>query len=125
MTKDENKTARYKVISDTKGNRYRFFCEQSGMAMVTTRPVHADAPEEELLLAWESEGRQYFNRCGKCGMWVSDAMFNPEAAECVICTPWEEPPSYCSHCGTGTLPCDDFCRECGAKLRQERSSDDQ
>ncbi|QNL43531.1 hypothetical protein H8790_08555 [Oscillibacter hominis] len=121
MEKSEHKTARYKVISDTGGNRYRFFCEQSGMAMATTEIMHADTTEEELLLAWEAEGRRYFNRCGKCGKWVSDAMFNPEAAECVICTPWEESPVYCPRCGVQTQASDGFCRECGAKLRRERS----
>lgn len=124
MEKAKNKTARYRIISDTGGNRYRFYCEQSGMAMVTTEPVRADAPEEELLLAWESEGRQYFNRCGKCGKWVSDAMFNLDASACVICIPWEEPPVFCPHCGARVPPSDDFCRGCGAKLHRERSGDD-
>lgn len=125
MTKAENKTARFKIISDTGRNRYRFFCERSGMAMVTTEPVRANTPEEELLLAWNNEGRQYFNRCRKCGMWVSDVMFNPEAAECVICTPWEDPHIYCSHCGARMLASDDFCRGCGAKLHREGSDYDQ
>lgn len=123
LSKAENTTARYKVISDAGGNRYRFFCERSGMAMVTTKPFHAGASEEELRLAWESEGRQHFNRCGRCGKWVSDAMFNLDVSECVICTPWEEPSVYCPHCGAKTLPSDDFCRGCGARLQRERSSD--
>ena len=52
------KTAAYRIITDAGGNRYRFFCDLSGAAMCTTEPVYAQTQEEELMLAWESEGRQ-------------------------------------------------------------------
>lgn len=88
MVSIENRAARYEVISETDGNRYRFFCEQSGMVIVTTRPIRAPTPEAALRLAWETEGRGQCNRCECCGKWVSDAMFNPGASACVLCAPW-------------------------------------
>lgn len=109
-------TARYKIISDAGGRRYRFFCGRSGMAVCTTHPVRGDMPNEELRLAWENEGRAKFNRCQKCGEWVSEAMYNADTLECVICSPWESQPDYCPKCGAKVLSTDDFCRKCGTKL---------
>ncbi len=117
MSDSRNKTAPYKIISDTGGNRYRFFCERSGMAACTTNPIRADSPEEELQLAWENEGRAKFNRCRRCGKWVSDIMYNPETFECVVCSPLEStPPSFCPKCGARVPPSDEFCRKCGTRL---------
>ncbi len=114
---NRKKTAAYRIITDAGGNRYRFFCDLSGAAMCTTEPVLADTQEEELMLAWESEGRQQFNLCHSCGKWVCEAMYNADVGHCVECTPWEERPNYCSVCGE-RIPADDvFCRKCGAKLQ--------
>lgn len=112
-----HETAAYKVIADGKGNCYRFYCGQSNLAIRTTRPIRADTPDEELRIAWETEARPYFNKCRKCGKWVSDLMFNVDTSECVVCSPWEEPPNYCSHCGARVPEGDGFCRKCGEKLR--------
>ena len=113
----ENKTASDRIIADDGANRYRFFCERSGLALCVTRPIRAETPEEELRIAWETEGRQHFNKCQRCGKWVSDLMFNVEASECVICAPWEDVPNYCPNCG-GKIPKGDyFCRMCGEKLQ--------
>lgn len=112
-----NRTAAYRIITDAGGNRYRFFCDLSGAAMCTTEPVLAETQEQELALAWESEGRQHFNHCHNCGKWVCDAMYNADVCHCVACTPWEERPRYCSQCGEA-IPADDtFCRKCGARLQ--------
>lgn len=117
MTENANRTARYKIITDAGGNRYRFFCALSGAAMCTTKPIRADTQAEELEIAWETEGIQHFNQCHKCGKWVSDAMYNADVLECVDCAPWEDRPNYCSQCGE-KIPVDDtFCRKCGARLQ--------
>lgn len=114
---NENRTASYKIIADAEGNRYRFFCERSGLALCTTHPIRAETPEEELRIAWETESRTHFNKCQRCGKWVSDLMFNVETSECVMCSPWEEQPNYCPYCGTQVPKDDVFCRKCGAKLQ--------
>lgn len=90
MTDFENKTASYKIMFDAGGNRYRFFCERSGLEVCTTQPVQAESSEQELILAWEGEGKKYFNLCPTCGKWVSDAMYNPDTLECIICSPCQK-----------------------------------
>lgn len=119
MEKQENKTARYKIIADTGGNRYRFFCEVSGIAVCTTQPIRAETQAEELRIAWEGEGKKYFNRCHRCGRWVSDVMYNADVLECVDCAPWEDSPHYCPRCGERVPAFDIFCRKCGARLCYE------
>lgn len=99
------------------GGRYRFFCEASGAAVHTTGPIQGNTAEEELRFAWDQEGRQHFNRCQKCGKWVSDVMYNADTGQCVLCSPWEEPPDYCSGCGAAVPPADNYCRICGKKLQ--------
>ena len=111
------KTAPYKIIADSGGNRYRFFCEASQAAVCITGPVQGSTPEEELLLAWETEGKQHFNRCHKCGKWICDAMYNADTLECVDCAPWQERPNYCTHCGKKLSGIDRFCEDCGTHLR--------
>lgn len=120
-----HETATYKVIGDSGGRRYRFFCDVSGMAVCTTRPIQGETPEEELLAAWESEAREQFNYCNKCGRWVSDAMYNADVLQCVDCAPWENKPRFCHRCGIDVALADTFCRKCGAKLQYgEVSRDD-
>ena len=41
------KTAAYKIITDSGGNRYRFYCELSGALACTTEPIRAKTPEED------------------------------------------------------------------------------
>lgn len=110
-------TATYRVIADGGGNRYCFYCALSGAVLCTTKPVKAASPEEELFLAWETEGRQHFNRCSKCGRWVSSVMFNADVLACVDCSPWESTPHYCSKCGAKVEGDGPFCVKCGAKLQ--------
>lgn len=117
MAMNDHKTARYRIIADAGGNRYRFYCDASGMAVCTTKPIRADTREEELRLAWETEGRQYFNRCTKCGRWISDKMYNADVLQCVDCAPWQNKPNYCAHCGEKITDSDVFCRKCGVRLR--------
>ena len=117
MAMKDRATAKYRVIADSGGSRYRFFCDVSGMALCTTDPIRGDTQEEELKTAWETEGRQHFNRCSKCGKWVSDPMYNADILQCVDCAPWQEKPNYCSHCGIAIAPSDRYCTACGAHLR--------
>jgi len=117
MAIKDHTTAKYKIIADSGGSRYRFFCDLSGMALCTTDPVRADTQQQELKMAWEKEGKQYFNRCAKCGKWVSDPMFNADVLQCVDCAPWQEKPNYCIHCGKEISGTDRFCNACGTRLR--------
>ena len=111
--------ARYRVVADAGGNRYRFYCDASGALACCTKPYHTAPPEQELLLAWENEGAQYFNRCSKCGRYVIDAMFNAEVLECVECAPFEGEPAFCKTCGVKIKsPCRS-CPSCGSLLVYE------
>ena len=110
-------TARYRIISDTGGNSFCFFCDISGAVACKTKPIKADTVEEELNIAWMTEGKKYFNRCYKCGRWVSDVMYNADVCECVDCAPWENPPKCGIHCGEEIFLCENFCRKCGTRLR--------
>ena len=117
MAMKDHATAKYRVIADSGGSRYRFFCDVSGMALCTTKPIRGNTQEEELKTAWETEGRQHFNRCAKCGKWVSDPMYNADTLQCVDCAPWQEKPNYCSHCGIAISLSDRYCNACGTRLR--------
>ena len=117
MAKNDHATAKYKIIADSGGNRYRFFCDISGMAVCTTKPIRAETQEAELKLAWSTEGRGHFNVCSKCGRHVSDQMYNADTGQCVDCSVWEAKPNYCAHCGKKIPEKDIFCRGCGTRLR--------
>jgi len=109
----DKRTAMYKTIADSGGNRYRFFCEASGAAICTTAPFHADSPEEELQLAWEKEGKDHFSQCPKCGRYVCDTMYNADVCECVDCAPWEDNPKFCRKCGAPISEKQTYCTQCG------------
>lgn len=117
MAKNNHATAQYKIIADSGGNRYRFYCDSSGMLVCTTNPIRAETQAAELKLAWNNEGKAHFNHCTKCGKWISDQMFNADTGECVDCSVWEERPNYCTHCGKKIPARDTYCRKCGARLR--------
>ena len=114
-----NPTARYKIITDTGGNRYQFFCDLSHALVCTTQPIRADTPEQELAQAWESQGKAEFNHCKKCGKWVSDVMYNADVHECVECAPYEAEPNYCKSCGIRIDKPFGKCPACGHKLVYE------
>ena len=116
MVNRENKIAKYKIIADSGGTRYRFYCEASGAAVCTTKPVKAETPEKELLLAWE-EGKESFSLCPRCGRLVCDAMYNADVCECADCAPWENKPNYCKKCGTVIPKGNVFCTGCGVRAR--------
>ena len=97
------KTANFRVLPDGNGRRYQFFCARSGPNACTTRPIPSGTAEQALELAWESEGKQHFNHCGKCGNWVIDVMYNVEVLECVDCAPYEGVPLFCKFCGEERL----------------------
>lgn len=113
---DKKKTADYKVINKPNGKVYQFFCDLSG-AMCVETVVHKNVdPEKELMIAWETAGKKHFNECHKCGIWVSDVMYNPDVYNCVRCSPIEEIPEYCPKCGTKTQDSETFCNKCGTRL---------
>ncbi len=76
----------------------------------------AETQEQEVEIAWE-DARKYFNRCHKCGKWVSNAMYNADVAECVECAPWENFPRYCAYCGKEITSAGIFCPRCGKRLQ--------
>ncbi len=117
MEKKQLKTAPYKIEEETSSGRvFRFFCEISGAAVHSTKPVKADSEADALRLAWENEGKQHFNLCHTCKKLVCDAMYNPDVFNCVDCSPWEDPPNFCPKCGTQIPQGDTFCRKCGIRL---------
>lgn len=119
------RTAPYKIVAENSDGRvFRFFCESSGAAVHTTKPIRADTESEALKIAWESEGKAEFNKCHACGKYVYDAMYNADVHNCVDCTPWEDPPQFCSKCGSKTLIGDNFCRRCGTRLMYGGEADD-
>jgi len=109
--------AKYSIIPDKAGNRYRFFCEVSDAAVFTTEPLTAATPEQERNLAWEQEGKAHFNQCPRCGRFVCDTMYNADVCECVECAPWEEPPKFCRNCGGAIVEGSVFCPKCGIRAR--------
>ena len=113
---NEKRIVDYKVIKDVGGNRYRFYCELSGALVCATGVYKADDPEEELLLAWESEGKKCFNFCNKCGKLVSDAMYNADVLECVECAPFEVEAKFCKNCGASIENPNKPCPVCGKPL---------
>ena len=115
----EKKTAAYRVETDSGGGRvFRFYCDISGELGCVTRPIVADSEQAALAQAWEAEGRRAFDRCPKCGRYVSSAMFNINAGQCLDCAPWEdEYPAFCHQCGVRIKdPEARFCPACGARL---------
>ncbi len=116
--KQEKKTASYKVTADSGGYVFRFFCDSSGELCCVTGPIRADTESQALEISWETEGKHFFNRCDRCGHYVSSAMFNLAEGQCVDCAAWEdEYPNFCRHCGLRLLDAEmRFCPDCGARL---------
>lgn len=115
------KTANYKVTADSGGWVFRFFCDSSGQLGCVTKPIRADTQQAALETAWQTEGRAHFNHCDRCGRYVTSAMFNLAAGQCVDCAPWEDDyPNFCHHCGIRLKdPEVRFCPSCGTRLRSE------
>ena len=113
---EHKETAAYKIISAPDGNRFCFYCDLSGAVICTTGPFRRQTPEAELAAAWETEGREHFNHCKKCGKWVSDTMFNADVLECVACTPWESDLNYCPQCGHKLGELSPSCPNCGVSF---------
>ena len=111
------KIARYKMNVGSDGNRYQFFCDVTGALVCTCEPVLLATHEQELRFVWESEAKKHFNLCQRCGRWVSDMAYNVETLECVECSPWEEEPLYCPHCGEKVQEDEVFCTRCKNRLR--------
>jgi len=109
-------TAGHRVFPEKGGNRYRFFCDLSGMAVYTTPPLRLPDGGNELAAAW-AMARPHFNHCPRCGRWVSDLLFHPAAGACVACAPWEDPPRFCPRCGAPVRENEQTCRACGMDLR--------
>ncbi len=116
---ERRKTAAYQVIPDAGGNRYKFYCDVSGAHACTTAPYKADTPEDELILAWENEGKKHFSLCHKCGKWVISAVYNPEVFECTDCAPFEHATRFCKFCGSKVSGQPRICPVCNKKLHYE------
>ena len=104
-------TATYKIVDETGGNCFLFFCDVTGAHVCTTKKIYQSAKE-----AWLQEGMRYFNRCHKCGKWVVDVAYNAEVLECVECAPYECEPNFCKNCGTKIEDSSLQCKVCGKPL---------
>lgn len=113
------KTADYRLLPAQGGNRYCFLCAVTGAQFSTDRVYQADDGAQELLLAWQTEGRSHFNQCHKCGRWVFDAAYNPEVLECIECAPFECEARYCKSCGVRVPAGSRTCPACGKPLYYE------
>ena len=113
---DEHRTAKYRKIIEKGGIRYLFFCDLSG-ALVCA--VNAENPEA----AWETGAKKQFSQCHHCGRWVSDPMYNAETWKCVQCSPWEEQPAFCPHCGKSVVEDEVFCHSCHTRLKYRETEE--
>ena len=110
-------TATCKVVCETTGDRFLFFCDLTGAHVCTTKKVYrCDTPEQTLEQAWLMEGLNFFNRCHKCGRWVTDAAYNAEVLECIECAPYECTPNFCKNCGAKIEDAGSQCKFCGKPL---------
>ena len=110
---EKHLTARCSMIAKEQYVQFRFYCDLSGALICTIQRRHGSS----VMDAWESEGKRFFNRCRKCGRWVSDPMYNADTLQCVDCSPWEEQPAFCPQCGMKMEAEGTFCPGCGARLR--------
>lgn len=117
MAPSDNRPPSFTRIFGPDGIRYRFFCEASGTAVYTTDIISDIPSRDSVNTAWEQQGRQHFNRCQQCGRWVCNVMYNTDTGRCVLCSPWEESPAYCSGCGALAVSGERYCRRCGQRLR--------
>lgn len=108
-------TAGYKAMQNGDETLYQFFCDLSGALVCTVKA--AGNHEEALRQAWETEAKAHFSQCHRCGRWVSDPMYNAETWKCVQCSPWEEQPAFCPHCGESVMEDDVLCPCCHARLK--------
>ena len=109
--------ADYRIVAEGTGSRFIFYCGVSGARICSTSVIEAEAPDKQLELAWNSEGRKHFNRCHKCGRWVCDSMYNPDMLGCVQCFPIFDCQRYCMACGCRVRALQTHCRKCGTKIR--------
>ncbi|MBE6714623.1 MAG: hypothetical protein E7575_04995 [Ruminococcaceae bacterium] len=116
----EKSVADHKAVADSGGYRFLFYCDISGAHVCTTEEIYrGETQEAALLSAWQNEGKEYFNKCHKCGRWVLDAAFNAEVLECVLCAPYECEPKFCKFCGQKISTPIRTCPSCGKKLIYE------
>ena len=113
-----------KAVPDGDGFRFLFYCDISGAHVCTTKEIYRGQTQEAALsCAWQSEARDHFNQCHKCGRWVMDAVYNAEVLECVECAPYEAEPKFCKNCGKRLEMPAAACPSCGKKLLYEGSGD--
>jgi len=110
-------TARCKAVQKGSATLYQFFCDLSGALVCTVKA--ADNPEQ----AWQAEAKKHFSQCRRCGRWVSDPMYNAETWQCVQCSPWEEEPAFCPHCGEKVVDDEVFCHRCRARLKYRETEE--
>ncbi len=114
---DNAYTANYLVTTDAVGNKtVSFFCASSGMLVYKSTPKSFANDEEAVQTAWNEEGKHHFDKCHKCGKYVSSVMYNADVLCCVDCAPWEDLPEYCKNCGEKVREGDVFCHKCGKIL---------
>jgi len=72
-----------------KGFSFGFFCDHCGKERVSPlQPFSGGNREDAHYTAFieaSAEAKLYFNNCPKCGAWVCDNCFSPEADFCKEC----------------------------------------
>ena len=141
-------TAKYQVIQDAGGWRFRFYCDASGALGCATEVYRGERPEDALaagphlqilgialificlmiltnaiLQTYGKEKLPIFTVIA-CGRWVITAMYNVDSLQCVDCAPWTARIAFCPACGAKTRKDDAVCSACGADLRGEGGAAD-
>lgn len=119
----KSSVASYKIFAKNGGYRFVFYCDLSGARVCTTEIYYRSTQEEALQAAWQSEGREHFNKCHKCGRWVIKTVYNADVLECVDCAPYECEPNFCKTCGIKIKKPGKNCPSCGNKLVYEGEDD--
>lgn len=109
-------TANYRITTEPGGRGVSFYCASSGMLVCRVQPVNAESDEAAVKIAWDTEGRERFDKCRQCGRWVSTVMYNADVLACVDCAPWEEKPKFCPACGLKLKKQHLLCPKCRTRL---------
>jgi hypothetical protein len=78
-------TARYTMIGEDGGFRFRFYCQLCEEGHLTGL-ISAGSFDEAFQIAC-SQAKRHFNGCHRCGKWVCDAHYNEDEMMCSNCAP--------------------------------------
>ena len=78
--------APFRIRQTPTGFRITFYCNLTTLA-VHSCEFSAGSNEQESYETAAREARPYFNRCPRCGRWVSDVAYNLDETLCILCAP--------------------------------------